>query len=112
MKNKCLWNMLTGTCVALVMAAVADIHAQGPLLQLRTSNIGFQQTNSTPEPGFPIFNQPFFVPFGVNTLTITVSGTTDGHNGAATLLKCAYNGSNCDPNTNEALPQTVEHVVR
>ena len=78
------------------MALPTELLAQGPTLLLRGSRIGFFNTELLPE-GISIFDQSVFVPFGVNTVNITISGTTDGHNGAATILKCTYRGYLCDP---------------
>lgn len=97
MTNRTMWRIfVTAFAVAVVAGWVPrEIQAQGPKLMLRFQNIGFQQTAAQPQ-GLSLFDNSVFVPAYVNTVNITLSGSTKGYNGASTLLKCEWQGVLCD----------------
>jgi hypothetical protein len=92
-----MWRIfVTAFAVAVVAGWVPrELQAQGPKLMLRLSNIGFPQTILQPQ-GSNIFDNSVFVPAYVNTVSITLSGSTRGFNGASTLLKCEWRDVLCE----------------
>ena len=54
----------------------------------------------TPNPlqgGIAVFRKTVFVPWGFNTLYVSLSTTGDAHGGAANCFSCKLNGAFCNP---------------
>lgn len=84
------------------------LEASGPLLRISADFKNFDGTETfTAAPvfdadgklvdGTTVFKKTVFVPFGMNTLYVTISTTGDTHDGAALWLSCRVDGVPCNP---------------
>jgi hypothetical protein len=48
--------------------------------------------------GAVIYNKNFFTADDINTLYVTISGTSDAHRGARLMIACLLDGNPCNPN--------------
>lgn len=98
--------------MAILLALVAVVgvvgpritEAQGVLFRLSAEFLCFGDAGCPSEkftnagvPGVKVYAKSVFVPFGVNTLYVTFSGTADTHDGAQLLLSCNVGGVFCNP---------------
>jgi hypothetical protein len=111
---KTRWKMFLAAAVAGMFSSLpAPASANGPILRIAADFFNFDGTETaTAAPvfapdgtlvdGTTVFRKSVFVPFGVNTIYVTISTTGDTHDGAALYLSCRVDGAPCNPGSGGA----------